>query len=61
MGTAFDTTFDARRDLRASLGAALRLDAYFGYFVPGTLEIGYAHGLTGEGTNETWFLLTGSL
>jgi len=60
-GTAFDTTFDASRDLRTSLGAALRLDAFFGYFVPGTFEIGYARGLTDGGINETWFLLTGSL
>jgi hypothetical protein len=60
-GTAFDTTFEPRRDLRVALGGALRLDAYFGYFVPGTFEIGYARGLTEQGINETWFLLTGSL
>ena len=41
--------------------AALRLDAFFGYFVPGTFEVGYARGLIERGTNETWFLLTGSL
>jgi hypothetical protein len=61
VGTAFDTTFDADRDLRVSLGGALRFDAFFGYFVPGTFEIGYSRGLTDEGINETWFLLTGSL
>jgi hypothetical protein len=61
VGTAFDTTFDWDRDMRASLGAALRLDAFFGYFVPGTFEVGYAHGLTSEGIGEAWFLLTGSL
>jgi hypothetical protein len=61
VGTAFDTTFEPRRDLRASLGGALRLDAFFGYFVPGTFEVGYSHGLTSEGIHETWFLLTGSL
>jgi hypothetical protein len=60
-GTAFDTTFDAERDLRTSIGGALRLDAFFGYFVPGTFEIGYARGLINGGINETWFLLTGSL
>jgi Tol biopolymer transport system component len=60
-GTAFDTTFDFSRDMRASLGGALRLDAFFGYFVPGTFEVGYSHGLTDEGIGETWFLLTGSL
>jgi len=61
IGTAFDTTFEADRDLRYSIGGALRLDAFFGYFVPGTFEIGYAHGLTGDGVGEGWFLLTGSL
>jgi hypothetical protein len=61
IGTAFDTTFEVQRDLRASLGAALRLDAFFGYFVPGTFELGYAHGLTDGATHETWFLLTGSI
>jgi Tol biopolymer transport system component len=60
-GTAFDTTFETERDLRTSLGAALRLDAFFGYFVPGTFEFGYSRGLTADGINETWFLLTGSL
>lgn len=60
-GTAFDTTFELERDLRTSVGAALRLDAFFGYFVPGTFEIGYARGLTADGTNEAWLLLTGSL
>ncbi len=60
-GVAFNTEFDRDRDLRYSAGAALRLDALFGYFVPGTFEIGYAHGLTGDGVGEAWFLLTGSL
>jgi hypothetical protein len=60
-GTAFDTEFELGRDFRAALGAALRLDAYFGYFVPGTFELGYARGLTAGGIGETWFLLTGSL
>jgi hypothetical protein len=60
-GTAFDTSFVASRDLRYSAGAALRMDAFFGYFVPGTFEIGYSHGLTSAGIDETWFLLTGSL
>ena len=60
-GTAFDSGFDANRNLRVAIGAALRLDAFFGYFVPGTFEIGYAHGLTPGGIGETWLLLTGSL
>jgi hypothetical protein len=60
-GTAFDSSFLLSRDLRTSLGAALRLDAFFGYYAPGTFEIGYARGLAHDGINETWFLLTGSL
>ena len=60
-GVAYDGPFDARNDLRTAVGGALRLDAYFGNYVPGTLEIGYARGLAHDGINETWFLLTGSL
>lgn len=59
--TAFDTSFVASRDLRYSVGGALRVDAFFGYFVPGTFELGYSRGLTKEGIDEVWFLLTGSL
>jgi hypothetical protein len=60
-GTAFDGPFDPDKHLRVSVGGALRLDAFFGYYVPGTFEIGYARGLSTGGINETWFLLTGSL
>ncbi|HEX4420965.1 MAG TPA: hypothetical protein VH165_23775 [Kofleriaceae bacterium] len=60
-GTAFDGPFDRGADLRTSVGGALRLDAYFGDYVPGTFEIGYARGLMHDGIDETWFLLTGSL
>jgi WD40-like Beta Propeller Repeat len=60
-GVAFDGPFDVDRHLRTALGGALRLDAFFGYYVPGTFEIGYARGLARDGINETWFLLTGSL
>jgi Tol biopolymer transport system component len=61
VGTAFDAPFDAARDVRTAVGAALRLDAFFGYYVPGTFEVGYARGLHHDGIHETWFLLTGSL
>ena len=60
-GTAFDSSFRLSRDLRTSVGAALRLDAFFGYYAPGTFEIGFARGLAHDGVTETWFLLTGSL
>jgi hypothetical protein len=29
--------------------------------VPGTLEIGYSHGVTSGGVGESWMLLTGTL
>lgn len=60
-GTAFDVRFDAGRNLKTSVGAALRLDAFFGYFVPGTFEFGAARGVQTGGVTQTWFLLTGSL
>jgi Tol biopolymer transport system component len=61
VATAYNDTFEAGQNLRWAVGGALRLDAFFGYFVPGTFEIGYAHGLIQGGVNETWFLLTSSL
>ncbi len=61
IGTAYDTEWDFDRHVRYSAGAALRIDAFFGYFVPGTIEIGYAHGLTPGGVGQSWLLLTGSL
>jgi hypothetical protein len=61
LGTAFDTTFQPDRNLKRSLGGALRLDAYFGDFIPGTFEVGVARGLDTGGITESWLLLTGSL
>ncbi|MGE5182750.1 MAG: hypothetical protein ACM31C_11835 [Acidobacteriota bacterium] len=61
LATAFDRELDVHNDVRLALGAALRLDAFFGYFVPGTFELGYARGVVQGGVDETWFLLTGSL
>jgi Tol biopolymer transport system component len=61
VATAYDSSFDAAKNVRWSMGGALRLDAFFGFFVPGTFEIGYSRGLLVNGINETWFLLTGSL
>lgn len=48
-------------DVRTSIGGALRLDLVMGYFVTGTLEVGYAHGLTKGGVGDAWLLLTGTL
>ncbi len=61
IGTAFDTNFDYDRHFRAALGGSIRVDAFFGYFVPGTFELGYAKGITAGGIGQTWFLLTGTL
>ena len=59
-GSAFETTF-TEDDLRVAVGGALRLDVLFGYFMPGSFEVGWARGLIHGGTGETWFLLTGTL
>jgi WD40 repeat protein len=59
-GNAFSGDFDLR-DFKASVGGSLRLDMLFGYFVPGSLDIGYARGLTSGGIGEYWLLLTGTL
>ena len=61
VAVAYDTELDLGEHLRASAGAALRLDAFFGHFVPGTFELGYARGLITGGVGQTWFLLTGTL
>ncbi len=60
VGNAFNGGFDLR-DFKLSVGGALRLDMVFGYFIPGSLDIGYSHGLTDDGIGEYWLLLTGTL
>tara|TARA_R110002073_G_scaffold257750_5_gene420646 strand:+ start:44359 stop:47250 length:2892 start_codon:yes stop_codon:yes gene_type:complete len=59
-GNATDSDFDVR-DLKASFGVSMRLNFLLGYFIPGSLDIGYARGLGDEGINEMWTLLTGSI
>jgi hypothetical protein len=59
-GYARDGDFDWR-EIRPSLGAALRLDAVFGFYDGGTFELGYARGLRDDGVGEWWFLLTGGI
>ena len=59
-GDAFNGRPELER-LKLSAGAALRLDMVVGYFLPGSLDLGYARGLTDEGTSEYWFLFTGTL
>ncbi len=59
-GNAFDGEIDPS-ELKAAVGGAARLDFTLGYGLPGSLDVGYAHGLTSGGTHETWLLLTGTL
>lgn len=59
-GDAFNGELDLSR-FKVSAGAALRLNMVFGYFVPGALDLGYSRGLTDQGINEFWALLTGNL
>jgi hypothetical protein len=60
LGVAYDgePTLDA---VKPSLGAALRLDAVVGYYVPATIEVGAARGLVDPGQTDTWVLVTTSL
>jgi hypothetical protein len=56
---AFDA-FDAG-DLRVAVGGAVRLDMLFGFYVPGSFDIGYARGVSRGGEDEVWLLLTGGI
>jgi Tol biopolymer transport system component len=60
VAAAWDGEFSTAA-VRTSMGAALRLDAVFGYVVAGTLELGTSVGLTDTGIHESWLLLTGTL
>jgi hypothetical protein len=59
-GDAFNGRPELDR-LKLSAGGALRLDMVFGYFMPGTLDLGYARGLSERGLGEYWLLFTGTL
>jgi hypothetical protein len=59
-GYARDGDFDYH-EIRPAVGAALRLDAVFGFYEPGTFELGWARGLAHDGVDEWWFLLTGGI
>jgi len=60
VGNAFNGAIDLT-DFKSAVGASVRLDMVIGYFVPGSLDIGYSHGLNGDGFGEYWMLLTGTL
>jgi hypothetical protein len=59
-GNAFDGNFDPAA-LRYAVGASLRVDMLFGFFVPGSFDLGWARGLSTGGVDEFWLLLTGGL
>ena len=60
VGNAWNDVVDLT-ELRMGLGASLRLDAVFGYFAPGSFDLGYARGFGEGGGNEYWFLMTSSI
>jgi len=60
VGNAFSDAIDLSK-FKVAVGGALRLDMVFGYFIPGSLDIGYSQGLTADGIGEYWLLLTGTL
>lgn len=60
VGDAWVDAFDVR-NLNVGLGASLRLDMSYGYYLGGSLDLGYARGLTAGGINEYWLLFTGSI
>ena len=59
-GDAFDGDIDPSA-FAVGVGGAVRLDFTLGYGLPGSLDVGYARGLTSGGVGETWLLLTGTL
>lgn len=60
VGVAYDgePSLDA---VKPSIGAAVRLDAVVGYYVPATIELGLARGLVDGGQTDRWLLVTTSL
>jgi hypothetical protein len=60
VGNAFSGPFRPA-DFKVAVGAALRLDMTFGFYVPGTFDLGYARGLSAGGVDEVWLQLTGGI
>jgi hypothetical protein len=58
-GNAFDS-FDFG-NLKTAVGVAVRLDMIFGFYVPGSFDVGWARGLSDGGQHEFWLLLTGGI
>jgi len=59
-GNAFSGPIDPT-EFKLAAGGAVRLDGVFGYFIPGTFEIGYMRGFTDGGLGQYWFLLTATI
>ncbi|MFB6372637.1 MAG: hypothetical protein ABEN55_05900 [Bradymonadaceae bacterium] len=57
-GGAFDGLL-ADADLRTSIGGELQLGTQFGYYLRGTLKLGFARGLGEDGISE-WYVLYGN-
>jgi outer membrane protein assembly factor BamA len=47
--------------IKASVGGELRLDGLLGYYLPFTLQLGYAHGFMDGATHQVYFLLNNPL
>jgi hypothetical protein len=60
VGNAFDGPLRPA-ELRVAAGATLRLDTTFGFYMPGSFDLGIARGLTHGGSTEAWLLLTSGL
>lgn len=60
VGAAFFGRLSPDR-FRASLGAEVRLDGLLGYYVPFTVQLGYAYGFMEGADNRVYFLLNNPL
>jgi hypothetical protein len=60
-GSAYETGSFDTDTVRWSVGGALRVDVFLGYFVPGAFELGYSRGLSEGGIGEGWFFLTSTI
>lgn len=59
-GNAFYDDLDPT-EFKLAVGGAIRLDVVFGWYMPGTFDLGYARGLSEGGVGEYWLYLTGTV
>ena len=55
-GTAYFGGFDPKQ-IKVGVGAELRLELFFFYYVAASLQLGYARGLMEGGEDQVYFLL----